>query len=635
MIPQILFYFGDDIALLERFKSISVQRYGEIDLLRRAGFLLCTPKGFLDRCTVTTDHHVCAITGWARSSNAPPVDYGRPASFEPHLLNVSHSIFKGWPIRSPDITGNFSGVLYDLTHGCLKIFSDPGSIYPMYFARCSSGLLGGTHLLILQQILGSPADLAGVVERLSPPEFVNYGSRTIVQGVKRVLPGELISWQQGLAAPSQAYDNTLFNSPEMKGNISELAENIWDDYKTDTRACVGETKRVNLGLSGGWDSRLVAAALTYAGVDSIHCFTYGVEHDEYEVRLAERVAKQANAEFTFYDFSTEWAPSRDRFVRNLFSTEATYITQWLALLSRLASHAFEPFLLGDMLEAVAGRHLTRLSSRSGRKRMYWQRTFRNHSLPTSETGSFENWRSSQMRAAQTSAEIGFRSLTKEMRCDSQFSLVQEMVESDMSETISRIAQHELVFTDTYDELLTWYLRCINGTAKQVLSLNERFFGLSPTMSFRALRHISSINPFFRVSGELMGRVQKLPELSGFSRIPSANAPFVPCTFPLWFTDLIWASRSITDQWLIRGALKSRNPTARMRVVKTPNIPGLYNLQHASENVASWFSGRYVTSDPYLEIFGRRAHLQSWPLDNFDITGPGSLSLMLGLFDGEM
>lgn len=634
--PQLLFYAGNDIGFIEIIKSICRQWNNDIDIIESPGFVIISPKDLLDYCTVDDENYVCALTGWARSMSQPPVDYQRPSSFKMHTHEVAKAVLAGWPITISDITGNFSGVLYQRSHHRLKLFSDPGSIYPMYYATCSSGLLGGTHLLLLNKILNRKLDAAGLIERLSPPEFINIGSRTLLEGVRRVLPGELIQWELHFGVNQKTYDNTFFRPITTKASISDLAEMVWAEYKEDVRACVGENNNVNVGLSGGWDSRLVAAALNFAPVRSVHCFTYGVQENEYEVLLAGKVTQLLQeGEFAFCDFSSEWAPSRERFIRNLKSTESTYITEWLAILSRFASFTFEPFLLGDMFEAVAGRNLRRLSSRFGRKRLYWRRTFGNDSLPISKKGDFESWRTLQMEIVRRNVAIAFNNLSENLRGDLNLSMLQDAILSDFDEVVGRVADHDLIFTDTYDELLTWYLRCVSGTSRQVLSLNERFFGLTPTMSFRALRHISEVHPFIRVSGELMAEIQKLPELSGFAKIPNANAPFIPSNSPLWISDLVWAGRSTIDQKLIKRAMKLQNAKTRMRLINTVNVTELYNISSSHANVASWFSGAYILPDAYLAIFDRRARLKSRPLNNYDITGPASLSLILDLMQLEI
>ena len=628
--PHFIFYAGEELDFIERVKVITRKWFKDIESFECPGFVLLAPQDFIKQFIIINDHFICAITGWARSLSTPPVDYQFPESFQPHLFQVAHAILNGWPLTSQDITGNFSGVLYQKASHYVEIFSDPASIYPIYYTTFPSGLVGGTHLLLLNQIVRRNIDLVGVVERLSSPEFVNFGSRTIFQEIKRVLPGELVRWDR-YKNIQKVFDNTLFKSSMNKFDIRDLAQIVWNDYKTDIHACIGKTARVNLGLSGGWDSRLIAAALRG---NNVRCYTHGTQEDEYEVLLAKHIAKILPAEFIYCDFSSEWAPSRERFIKNILSTEATYITEWLAVLDRFDSHTFEPFMLGDMFEAVAGRYMRRLSSRSGRKRLYVQRTLGRDKLPTQKRGDFENWRDNQMEANRSNVFVAASRLNPELFNNRELSEIQGEIDSDMSEVFFRISSHDLIFVDTFDELLNWYLRCINGVSKQVITLNEEFFGLNPTMSFRSLRMISGIHPFSRVSGQLMYHIQRLPELSAFSRIPSANAPFIPSSYPLWISDLIWAGRSTVDQWLIRRAIKARNAKARFRLMKTFNLVQLYNMPSASTNVESWFSGEFINPDAYLDIFNRRAQMQSWPLCNYDITSPASLSLMLDLIDYE-
>jgi hypothetical protein len=122
----------------------------------------------------------------------------------------------------------------------------------------------------------------------------------------------------------------------------------------------------------------------------------------------------------------------------------------------------------------------------------------------------------------------------------------------------------------------------------------------------------------------------LPDLRPYSKIPNANAPFIPSSSPLWLSDLVWAARSMLDQRLIAHALKRRNMDGRMRVLKTHNIVHLYNLPGAYQKGVSWFSGQVINPERFLAEFRNRAEMKNWPVYNYDITAPASLSLMLDL-----
>lgn len=627
--PHFLFFSGENLELMGRIRRMSRDWFTDSESINYPGLFLVAPKIFIQYNTASNEQLICGVTGWARSLNLPPVNFQIPASFRPHLLQVAKGIIAGWPLSSTEITGNFSGIVFDKFEHRLMIYSDPGSIFPIYYATGPFGWVGGTHLLLLARILEREIDITGVVERLSPPTFINYGSRTIFQGIKRVLPGECIAWGLMKNEVQKNYDNTFYGGEANKSDLHEQAGEVWDDYKADILACVGETPHINLGLSGGWDSRLVAAALTSR---SVSCFTYAVEKNEYEVQVAEKVARLINAEFFFIDFSTQWTPKKDRFLQNILSTESTYIPEWLAILDRFSVHTLEPFLLGDLFEAVTGRYLQRLSSRTGKKQLYLDRALGKIEVPRTKGGDFKHCRDRQMESIRKNASFAMSILNKDVIAGNLRSKILDDVENDVNDLFLRISSHEILYSDAFDEMFAWYSKCNAGIGKQIITLNERFFGLNPTMSFRSLRRISAIHPFTRASGQLMSHIQRLPDFNGLSRIPNANAPFAPSSIPLWLSDLIWAARSTTDQWLIKRALSQRNKNARMRVMKTFNMVHLYNMPEALSNVSSWFSGKFFQPDVFLKSFSDRAKMESWPLCNYDITGPAGLSLILDLVD---
>lgn len=623
------FYLGNDKDQLENLKQHCRRLWPQIAVFESSPFHLITPENEMTSCVFQNEHYIGFVSGWIRHLDLNSVNYDDLQSFEPHLERFFNTIFTDvWPILDDKYTGCFSGILFDKTDHNLKLFNDAIGMYPIYFRIDRFSITGSTNIAVLSRALRCSIDLAGVLQTITGPEYSNYGRRTIVTGVQRLLPGELMCFSSPSAAHSK-YDNSLYqDDSETNPSLEILSSTIWQCVKEDIRACIGETPKVNVCMSGGWDSRLMISAL--ADHHKLQFFTWATSEDAYEVTLARKCAEIVDAHFDYCDLKEHWFPTDVELRRNVLYTASAYNPAPFSVLVRARpDFPKEVIIMGDMYEAIVGRNLKTLTSRDARKRNYIRRlTGRKIGLAPANQEVFESWARALEVSLLKQQLTGLTLLKEEVASGIDESEFRHELQKDIADLVKRIGDHDISYAASYQELFGWYTHGRTNMARQILMLGERFFSLGPTMSFRSLREISNINPLIRANGYLLDAILRLPELRPLAKLPSANIPFVPSHYPRIVKDAVWGGRFLIDSLLTKRVLSRRTQSTRRRLLKSDDLIRLYRSPVSQTRADSWFSDQIIRKEPFIERIQKRASLEEHPLVNFDIVGAANTSILV-------
>lgn len=149
-----------------------------------------------------------------------------------------------------------------------------------------------------------------------------YGGRSFVQGLGTLPANSVVSLQDGKTKldprPSPILDKLGGEAGGFEENVSRNAEAICDAVARWSRVAEGGVK---LSFSGGFDSRLLLAALMAAG-ERPALYTYG-SPDDPDVEIARQVAAAASLPFDHIDKSAFPPPPSDAFAERL--DEATVL----------------------------------------------------------------------------------------------------------------------------------------------------------------------------------------------------------------------------------------------------------------------------------------------------------------------
>lgn len=299
-----------------------------------------------------------------------------------------------------------------LSQSDFSIESDPLGLKPLYIANLDEGTLIGSNLVDLFRIRG---DLIKPIDRVGLAQMIltghPFGSRTLHAKVRRTKTGERISW----SSHSLELESTRPRRMKISGAVyadAGLVESICaiDDAISDSikRHTMGATGPLNIGLSGGFDSRILAAVLSKNG-EAFRAFTYGRWHHR-EVRTARRVARELGINHQILPYPLDNHYDRmDLFLSTMEGQSDSNSVQ-IANLLQLDVPQGTPMLHGFMSDAVA---VTRFSDKN------------NGASPKSIDEAAQNLASSilksethsQFLSELTGVDINIGSISQELRDD--------------------------------------------------------------------------------------------------------------------------------------------------------------------------------------------------------------------------
>ena len=626
------FYYGEDNYLVERMRRAAVFCWGSVEESAHDSFRLFVATEDYRQSFCRTENLIGAVSGYvsdASENNSAGVGEttgGRRN--ERFLAEISE---KKWPLGD-EWTGNFAAVSYSPVKGEITLCNDIIGHLPLYYTQTDKGFAGGTSLIVLSRTLESETDAVGVLQRISVP-FCNYGRRTLLKNVFRPLTGERLKWRRGHDTLTREYDNSL-GGELIDKEVGEVARQVWNCLQSEITTVTGRGEPFAVATSGGWDSRLVLGGLRQSG-SLVTCLTYGGE-DHYETGIARRCAEAIGASHECFPIEENYFPSRGQIETLIKETESGNYFEWLGIIEKARSNGLKvPLLLGDLCESIDGRYMTIFSTRKARVNSFLRGLRgKGESFVRADAATFEQWRENKKneitaallaKLPQLSADLS-ASLTKEQ-------IVRE-IEADLELSLARVRDQEPMFAAMYDELFIWFHRIRFLLGNQITWLSSAFRPVSPGLSMRFLRLITSVHPRLRIRKRLMNAIIKLPEFDRLAQIPSAQIPFLHSRAPDLIKDIFWGARFGLDQLLIRRSLRTRNAKARQRVLRSLDYVKEYRRENSRVNVESWFSGKYIKSDDYLRIFQERAALNAWTLINVDIAAPANVSIILDLCRAE-
>ena len=618
------FYHGDDVNVIERLRQSVIFCWGEVEESVLDSFHLFVATEDYPRSHCRTTTLIGAISGYAHSNNS--LNY--QSCFADFVCEISD---KKWPLGD-EWTGSFAAVTYSSAKDEITLCNDVIGHFPLYYANAGDGFIGGTSLIALGRSLGCEADAVGVLQRITVP-FCNYGRRTLLKKVFRLMPGERLKWKPCEMEVRREYDNSLCETV-VDTDLNSSSRQVWDCLRNEIATAIGDSQKLSVATSGGWDSRLILGGISKDKL-SVNCLTYGGE-DLYETRIARRCAEDIGATHEFFSIEEKYFPSRRQIETLIKETESANYFEWFGIIekARLRS-AKVPLLLGDLCESIDGRYMTEFSTKKARIISFLsQLVGKRETFEESGEAAFKHWQDEKTIEITSALLANLNHLSADLTGSLTEKQIAAEITDDLETSFARVSDNAPLFSAMYDELFIWFHRIRFLLGNQINWLSSAFNPVSPALSMRFLRLITTIHPRQRIRKRLMNAIIDLPEFDELSRIPSAQIPFISSRAPSLIRDVLWGLRSVVDQMMIKRNLKNKNVNGRQRVLRSLDYVKEYRRKATAANVEGWFSGRYIESGDYLRLLKERAELEAWTLINVDIAAPANVSIILDLCRAE-
>lgn len=202
--------------------------------------------------------------------------------------------------------GMFAFALYDRERRRLLLARDRLGIKPLYYAVRPDRILFASELKALLPLLERTPDLdPGALVQFLQNQF-STGEATILQGVQRVLPGELLSIAADLTVTRRRYWTPLGIRTRPLG-FEEAAEEFEGLFRTVMREHIRSDVPYGIFLSGGVDSAIVLALLQELQGAPVQSFSVGYQ----DVALADELPEAERIARRFGTFHTSLRLDRD------------------------------------------------------------------------------------------------------------------------------------------------------------------------------------------------------------------------------------------------------------------------------------------------------------------------------------
>ncbi len=133
-----------------------------------------------------------------------------------------------------------------------------------------------------------------------------FGRETLVTDINQVECAQALRLKDGKIVEKINYHvfsvKTFNNKP--KKELLNIGFNLFEDsFNRLVKSLNGRTAVVP--LSGGFDSRMIAAALKKLKYENVICFTYGKRENNNEIELSRKVAKALNYKWLFVEYNNK------------------------------------------------------------------------------------------------------------------------------------------------------------------------------------------------------------------------------------------------------------------------------------------------------------------------------------------
>ena len=584
----------------------------------KKGFFLFISKNHIEDCLVNTDNITAYILGYIR-------DYRLGSECDTNIHNIKcvEKISKSWPLDS-NYTGSFSVAVYEKNKNALILANDPIGIYPIYYSLNKDEVVVSSSLILASSILANDLDYAGIAERLMPGDYCNFGKRTIVKDIYRLLPGEKIEIDINNYSTilDNKYDNTLYRDVS-NSNIDILASKAWSLIKKEVEYAFLKKDKIGLALSGGLDSRIVLGAIDKHRC--IICTTYGDE-DDYETKIARKCAQVKNCDFHSYSVYDYLFPPKKILEKYTIGTESMGMNNWLSILENCNDlYHKDIYLLGDTCDLLTAKNILTYRSRNSKVKNFFKYLILGREIPftpiTNE--NYNKWKNNKINSILNRIRelYPFDDIVK-------YEDIEKEIIIDVEELLNRIESHNIPYLELLDELFGIYTHGRIAMSKQLLLTKQNYFPIAPVMSMQIARFALNIDPRQKMNFILFNKIFKCcDDLNDLSDIPTAQIPYIPYKANNILKLFIWGLRSTIDQVLIKRKMKSKDRHKRTRVMKSIDWFKAYRQENGEQNIESWFEKDNIRMKQYcLDTYKKRSSMESWPLVPFDIVSLASLNL---------
>ncbi len=221
------------------------------------------------------------------------------------LLNLLQDYLKQGDEIFKRIDGHFALVIYDRPADKTVIVSDPFGTFSIFYGRRKDQFFISTSALaVAKAIQSKPSDLGTHYFLINGTVL---GEMTIWQDVKRMLPATVLTLNSN-GVNNIKYWSFIQDYTITKLSLDEAVDLVIDVLTRALRHCLSQDRKVWLSLTGGFDSRTLAALAYYANIP-FKAYCHG-QPDSKDVHISSILSEKMGWEYEYFPLPEDWGQQR-------------------------------------------------------------------------------------------------------------------------------------------------------------------------------------------------------------------------------------------------------------------------------------------------------------------------------------
>jgi hypothetical protein len=206
------------------------------------------------------------------------------------------------------INGQFSASLHDHQSKTTYLISDRFGTRPLYYSLNNNRLLFASEVkAILKDKINKNINLHSIADLFAFGQL--FGNKTLFEGISLVPPGTIIKYNQNkveeIAYWTFPYSEEVYRKQGIHKRTSDEFQNRLEQILINaSKRQSANADKILVPLSGGLDSRYVAALYHYNGLRNVQTFTMGPDESE-DQQYGGEVARTLHFPHTKFDVQPE------------------------------------------------------------------------------------------------------------------------------------------------------------------------------------------------------------------------------------------------------------------------------------------------------------------------------------------
>jgi hypothetical protein len=442
---------------------------------------------------------------------------------------------------------------FDAHRRRLIVRCDPLNYFPLFYEHSRGALLFGSHLWALSRVAGAAPDHTGMMEFMRGNWCLN--GRTLFSGIRKLLPGQTLSFDASAGRLSVSETSQLW-AGVADDSRAPSDEQIWEHLLEATRTNWHPEGKAGLMLSGGWDSRIMLAALKHVYGDRLVTLSHGAPGHR-ELELAKGLANRVGARHLEVFLGPD-SMGRPDDLDTVLETTDTLMFPWWRYGSKALGEAGCDVGFSGLLGEVLGGHYTVVGrGRSRRAKEVFRRSvLRSAKQVLSPADGLRKVLSQDFRQRN----IPF------LKHEVSVALHREIaagIEEDMEGVVTRYQQRGIGDAGRMVEAYNTEYRALDYFCQQPMMLTAQLDVALPLGSRLVVEDILAVPLSRRIHNSLSRNLLRKfqPELL---ELPLAASPFVPASAPILIQEGGRVARWVVDRISRRSYLLSGGRVGTMR-----------------------------------------------------------------------